>query len=696
MTNRLAGSASPYLLQHAENPVNWHPWGAEALEKARIEDKPIFLSIGYAACHWCHVMAHESFEDPQTADLLNQHFVAIKVDREERPDLDGVYMSAVVAMTGQGGWPMSVFLTPEGEPFYGGTYFPPTRRYGMPAFKEVLSAAAQAWQDDRAEIRKAGRKMAEQLVHLSSWGEPDADDLRPNLLEQVTQTLLSTYDWKFGGWGQAPRFPQPMTLEFLLLQASRGAPRALDAVVNNLDFMSRGGLFDVVGGGFHRYSTDDRWLVPHFEKMLYDNAQLALVYLHAGQLAGRADVLDVSRRTLDFILRELTSPAGGFFSSLDADSDGGEGHYYLWTKEEIHAILAPAGLEETVKMAYPLPANGNFERKIILQRPAAAADLAAAAQIPLAEWEQRLADAHRLLLEARASRPRPFTDDKVLTAWNGLAIRALAEASLVFDRADYLAAAQRAARFLLTELRPAGRLVRSWREGQTSTPAFLEDYAALILALLSLYQVDFDTSWYHQAVALADEMVARFADPAGGFFDTPVGADTLLTRPKDYQDNATPCGNSLAAQALLTLFEYTSREEWRTAAVRAISSLQDGFVRHPTAFGLWLQAADFAAGPVTQVALSGDPTGQDTRALLHLLRGHFRPRTITALAGGAHDAQEIPLLRDRSRIDGRATAYVCRQFVCALPVTDAQALMAQLDPTAPESGSPRPGTSVAP
>jgi uncharacterized protein YyaL (SSP411 family) len=679
MPNRLFNETSPYLLQHADNPVDWYPWGAEALEKARAENKPIFLSIGYAACHWCHVMAHESFEDPQTAQMMNEAFVNIKVDREERPDLDGIYMNAVVSMTGHGGWPMSVFLTPEGEPFYGGTYFPPARRYGMPSFREVLHSVAQAWNTEREEILRVSADLRQSLQQSGGWGtQPGA--LRPQVLEQAAQALLKNYDWRMGGWGSAPRFPQPMAIEFLLMQAARGTERALDAATHALQIMHRGGLYDVVGGGFHRYSTDDLWLVPHFEKMLYDNGQLALVYLHAYQATGAAAFGQVCTETLDFILREMTHPEGGFYSSLDADSEGVEGKYYVWTPDEIAAALPDPDILALIRRVYTITEPGNFEHRNILQRNDDLNRLATTLGMNEETLIDQLTAAHHKLYAAREERVRPATDDKVLVAWNALALRAFAQAARTLNRTDYLAAAQKNADFLLRALYSGGRLLRAWRNGAARHNAVLEDHAGLILALLDLYQSDADPRWFQAALQLAEDMQVHFRDPRGGYFDTREDQQDLITRPKELQDNAVPSGNALAALALLELAAFDDRGEWHSIAEEMIASLQEVMVKYPTAFGFWLQAADFAAGPVRQIALVGQPDRPETAALLEEIWRKYRPRTVVALANPkAAQGYRPGLLRDRPMQGDTTTVYVCEGFTCNFPVTSVEELRRQLE-----------------
>lgn len=672
MPNHLIHETSPYLLQHAENPVDWYPWGSEALEKARREDKPIFLSIGYAACHWCHVMAHESFENPATAAIMNEHFINIKVDREERPDLDGIYMQAVTAMTGQGGWPMSVFLTPEGKPFYGGTYFPPVRRYNRPSFSEVLLTIARLWRDDRPKIVASSAQISEHIQSALQI-QPSEAPLQADLIEQASQALAQAYDWKYGGWGSAPRFPQPMAIEFLLRQASRGDQAAQDMAVHALEAMARGGMYDLVGGGFARYSTDDLWLVPHFEKMLYDNAQLALVYLHGYLVSGRLDFRRVCEETLDFLVRELRHPAGGFYSSLDADSEGEEGKFYLWTRQEIQSALAPDDFQ-LASLAYRLDGPANFEGKFVLQRSLDDERLAAVAGLAPERLPERLKAIHQRLLEVRSERIRPATDDKVLTAWNALALIAFAEAARYLDRPDYLAIAQANACFLLDHLVTQDHLQRAWRAGQARHSAYLDDHAALILGLLALYQSDSNPEWYSRALWLANEMEAHFRDPQGGFFDTRDDAEALLFRPKDLQDNATPCGNSLAACALLQLAAFEGRSEWQAQVEAILAALQQALLRYPTAFAQWLQAADFAAGPVQEIALLVGPADLDSEKMWEVVWKGYRPRQVVARAVFPPLVGSPALLKDRALVDGRSAAYVCRDFVCLAPVTDPAAL----------------------
>ncbi len=675
MPNHLIHENSPYLLQHAENPVDWYPWGEAALAKARAEDKPIFLSIGYAACHWCHVMAHESFENPAIAAQMNEHFVNIKVDREERPDLDSIYMQAVVAFTGSGGWPMSVFLSPDGRPFYGGTYFPPVRRYNLPAFSELIETIARLWRTERTRLLAGSEQIVQHLLQQTVF-EPAQGALSPQALDQVTQTLAQSYDWENGGWGQAPKFPQPMTIEYLLRRSTRGDKMALEMAEHALHAMSRGGMYDVVGGGFARYSTDDFWRTPHFEKMLYDNAQLALVYLHAWLVTGEKTFRRVCEETLDFVLREMAYPAGGFYSSLDADSEGEEGKFYVWTQEEIQATLASDF--EFFKAAYEITPQGNWEGKTILQRALDDSSLAARFEMDPETVTHQLADCHSKLLTVRNGRLRPGSDDKVLVMWNALALSAFAEAGRYLKRKDYLNAAIRNAHFLIDNLYLDRHLFRSWRAGQAKHKAYLEDYAGLVPALLALYQSDPNPAWYATALRLADEMVAHFADPRGGFFDTSDDHETLLIRPKDVQDNATPSGNALAACAFLQLAAFEGRREWREMAETMLVSLQTLMLRHPTAFTQWLCATDFALGPVHEVAILGDAQDPGTQALCAALWNNYRPRQVAAISAYPPGPGSPALLLDRPLNQGLPTAYVCRDFVCLRPVNSPAEMLAQL------------------
>jgi hypothetical protein len=686
MPNHLVNETSPYLLQHAENPVDWYPWGEEALQKARAEGKPIFLSIGYSACHWCHVMAHESFEDERVAAILNEHFVSVKVDREERPDLDQIYMSAVQALTGSGGWPMSVFLTPDGQPFYGGTYFPSTPRYGMPSFTDVLLAVAEAWQNRRRELLDGSHKLVATIEReMAMPGDVKREgvkreDVKRETLDTAFGNLLRSFDWAHSGWGRAPKFPQPMALEFLLrYHHTTGNAQALQIVTQTLEAMARGGMYDQLGGGFHRYSVDDHWLVPHFEKMLYDNAQLARVYLHAWQVTGNPFYRTVAEEMLDYVAREMTDPAGGFYATQDADSEGEEGKFFLWTPDEIQDVLGDEAGRFTE--AYGVTGRGNFEGRNILGLKGSL------------EEREALADARRRLFEAREQRVRPGRDDKVLTSWNGLMLATFAEAARVLQRDDYREIAERNAEFLLSALRTSGdRLYHTWkacpelapseveghsrRNGVARVNGYLEDYTHLIEGLVELYQTTFEPRWYLAARELADVMVEHFSALDGGFYDTSDDHETLITRPRDLQDNATPSGNAMAITALLKLAGLANEPRYVELAHASLSHMQPLVVQYPLGFGQWLQALPHALSQPREIAIVGDPDAGDTCALLDVVRDGYYPFQVIALA--APDAAAVPLLQGRGLVDGRAAAYVCTNFACQRPVTDPEALRALL------------------
>ena len=678
MSNQLADSTSPYLLQHAENPVDWHPWGPEALEKAREQDKPIFLSIGYAACHWCHVMAHESFEDPKTAALMNENFVNIKVDREERPDIDSLYMDAVVAMTGQGGWPMSVFLTPDGRPFYGGTYFPPARRHNMPAFSEILLALADKWSNDRDSLLEIGNELTDRIAAAPALRAGN-NELDPQQFDRAAESLFRGYDWTHGGWGQAPKFPQPMAIEFLLRRYARSQDKlALDMAKHVLSAMADGGMYDQLGGGFARYAVDEIWLVPHFEKMLYDNAQLARVYIQGWQATGDHQMLVVADETIAFMLREMRHAEGGFYSSYEADSEGEEGKFYMWSIEEINATIEDPKLAELLIAAYGATEAGNFEGSNIFYRASKPEALAEQLSMDVETVEKRLAEARELLLQARRQRIHPGLDDKVLTAWNGLAMIALAEAARATQNEEYLVAAQTQANFLLDNLLVDGKLLRSWRDGKAQYTAYLEDHAALGLGLLALYQSDFNPRWYREAVRQADELLEAFADPEGGFFDTRHDHEQLIARPKSIQDSPTPSGNSLAAMLLLTLGAYEGTARFIEPAESALRAMALTASQHPSAFAGWLNAMDFAIGPQLQLAIAGSPSDARFGELLSRFNSEYIPNLI--VAGGEPGADDQPtLMAERSMRDDRPTAYLCQGFTCQLPTSDIEELSRQMD-----------------
>jgi uncharacterized protein len=678
MPNRLAGETSPYLLQHAENPVDWYPWGSEALERAKAEDKPILLSIGYAACHWCHVMEHESFEDVNTAAIMNEHFVSIKVDREERPDLDGIYMQAVQAMTGHGGWPMTVFLTPEGEPFYGGTYFPPEDRHGMPSFPKVLTAVAAAYRDQRESVART----AAQLRGLySSATATDGGDFTTHSLELAFRTLAQGYDPRHGGFGGAPKFPQTMSLDFLLRYWKRtGTSYALEMALESFRHMARGGIYDHVGGGFARYSVDARWLVPHFEKMLYDNALLVRLGIDLWRATRDPEVRRVTEETLRWVAREMTSPEGGFYSSLDADSEGEEGRFYVWSEAALDELLgAHAPL---VKSYYGVTPGGNFEGANILHVDGTLELVAARHGVSVEEARSTLEHARGTLYDARSRRVWPGLDDKILACWNGLMLRAVMEAGFAFADHEWHELALRNTAFIHRELVQEGRVWRVHKAGSTRIPGFLEDQAAVGLAFLTVYSVTCDTVWLEHARAVTRRMLELFHDPdAGLFYDTAHDAERLITRPREVTDNAIPAGNSLAAELLLALSELDDEPGYARLARAAFTPLTAMITRHPGAFGHMLGVADTAVRGGIQLAIAGEPQNETFRALERAAAVTYVPGLV--LAGGAPDDPAAPaLLRGRAGGTAGATAYVCRGFSCDLPTCDPAVLTEQLEAAA--------------
>jgi hypothetical protein len=688
-TNRLIHETSPYLRQHAHNPVDWYPWGEEALACARREDKPIFLSIGYSACHWCHVMAHESFEDEATAKIMNELFVNIKVDREERPDLDGIYMHAVQAMTGHGGWPMSVWLLPDGSPYYGGTYFPPVERYGMPSFRRVLVSVADAYRNRRSQIEESAGRMRTALQRSVFAGEAEGS-LDALIADQAMQGFARNYDSFNGGFGDAPKFPQPMNLSFLLRYHWRtGNTQALEMVTFTLRKMARGGMYDQLGGGFHRYSVDDHWHTPHFEKMLYDNAQLARLYVEAWQITGDAELRRIAEETLDYIVREMTDPSGAFYSTQDADSEGEEGKFFVWELQELEHLLGADAWP--VAKYYGVTAHGNFEGKNIphVERDLDAA--AAKAEVTADYMAEALARSKPILFAAREQRIKPGRDEKVLTEWNGMMLRTFAYAAGALGRDDYRRVAEANAAFLLRELRTDdGRLLRSWApasltggSAQAKLNAYLEDYANLVDGLVELYQLTFDLRWLQAARDLTDAMIEQFWDQRqGGFYQTSHDHEALVARPKDFVDNATPSGNSVATDVLLRLHALTGEERYYTHAEAILLLLRDGMARQPLAFGHLLGALERCISRPQEVAIIGDPANHRTLELLTQVRNRFLPHMVVAGAASDRAAAEaatmVPLLADRVQINGQSTAYVCEGFACQMPVTDAVALAQQI------------------
>ncbi len=663
MPNRLADETSPYLLQHRDNPVDWYPWGEEALARARDEDRPLLVSIGYSACHWCHVMAHESFEDAGVARLMNERFVCVKVDREERPDVDAVCMEACQSMTGQGGWPLNCFLTPEQAPFFVGTYFPPQPRHGMPSWPTVLEAVASAWDDRRDAVIAQGDQVLGSLGGASNLPASE-DPIDDAVLTQAVTGLRAQYDAVNGGFGGAPKFPQASVIEFLLARGER------EMSLGSLRAMARGGIYDQVGGGFARYAVDATWTVPHFEKMLYDNALLARAYLHGWQVSGDPLLRRVCEETLDWALGEMRGPEGGFCSALDADSEGVEGRYYVWTLPELRAALADEDLAAQAIAFFGATETGNFEGANVLEgrgpQPGA-----------LHEIRSRL-------YAARELRVRPGLDDKRLCSWNALMISALAQAGATLGRPDYVQAASACAEFVLGEMvgdpdptRSGGAaahptLLRTYKDGHAHIAGYLEDHAYLLEALLTLYEATLHPRWYDEAAALAATLVARFADSErGGFFTTAVDHASGFARRKDLDDSPTPAGGSAAAFGLLRLSRLSGDASWEERALGVLRVVAGIVGRHPHGFGHALQAMDFSAARVREVALVGD--GDPFQSLLEVVRGSYRPHIV--LAGGSGD---VPLLRDRSTVDGRAAAYVCEGFACQAPVTDPEGLAALL------------------
>jgi uncharacterized protein len=673
--NRLADETSPYLRQHADNPVDWYPWGEEAFGRARAEDKPVLLSVGYSSCHWCHVMAHESFEDVDVAAVMNERFVNVKVDREERPDVDAIYMQAVQAMTGSGGWPMTVFLDPEGRPFFGGTYFPPDDRQGMPGFLRLLDAIDDAWRNRRDELGEQAEQLRQAIEESTAvGGRGPGAPVSDALLEQAVAGLRGQFDGRFGGFGRAPKFPQAMALTFLLDQAALApADEILEMVTVSLDAMAAGGIYDQVGGGFHRYSVDAHWLVPHFEKMLYDQALLVRAYLHGWMVTGTDRYRRVVEETITYVLRDLRHAGGGFYSAEDADSEGVEGRFYVWSLEELEA-LSGDDLPELVRH-FGVTARGNFEdphtgfRGNILH-----------AVGPTDEIPDAVARVLPKLFAAREQRVRPGLDDKVLLGWNALFLRSLTEAADALGRDDWMDAARANAQFLLRELRrDDGRLLRSWQDGRANLLAYAEDYAALLEALLTLAELD-DVGWLAEARAVADGLVALFADEErGGFYTTGADAEALIVRPKDAQDNATPSENSLAADGLLRLAALTGDADAAARAERWVATLAPVAGEYPTAFAFLLEAVGRLVRPPLEVAVVGEPDDPARGALVDVLRRRLLPSSVRVTAAPGSGAELTPLLAGRAEGDGRATAYVCQRFACQLPVTDADALRDQLD-----------------
>jgi uncharacterized protein YyaL (SSP411 family) len=681
MPNRLAEEQSPYLLQHADNPVDWYPWGEEAFARARAEDRPIFLSIGYSTCHWCHVMAHESFEDEKVARLLNQHFVPIKVDREERPDVDDIYMSAVQTLTGSGGWPLSLFLTPDGRPFYGGTYFPPQDRYGRPGFTTLLSAIAEAWKTRRAELESSAGQL---LAHLSSSAQAAGGGGEPvgaEPLEAGARALAGEFDRVHGGFGAAPKFPPAMRLEFLIRYWLRTRePLAREMVTATLTRMAAGGMYDQIGGGFHRYSVDARWLVPHFEKMLYDNAMLARVYGIAFRVFGDPEHARIARETLEYLLREMTPPAGGFFAAQDADSEGGEGSFYVWNPETLEAAVGPE-VAPVVAARFDVTERGNFEGgETVLSLARTVPELAREFGRSEEEISRILEDARRRMYEARGRRPRPATDEKLLTDWTALAVSAFALAGRLFAEPRYEAAARAAADRVLRHCRRGPVLLHREKEGHADISGFASDHAFQAEALLDLYEATFEPSYFQAAVAFQKELDERFADPRGGYFLAGEEHDGLILRPKEHYDGAIPSSNSVAAMNLLRLASFTGERSYLQRAEAIFSSLSGFLHRAPSAVPRLLCALDYRCDATREVVLSGQPGQADFEALRTAVDSSNRLNRVLAHADSGGELPELAsLLASRESRDSRALAYVCQNFSCLAPISDPTALRAALD-----------------
>ena len=672
-TNRLAHETSPYLLQHAHNPVDWYPWGDEAFEKAKADDKPVLVSIGYSACHWCHVMEHESFEDEATARIMNEHFVNIKVDMEERPDVDQIYMTFVQLTTGRGGWPMNVFLTPDKLPFFGGTYFPPVSKFNMPGFSQVLLSVAEAYRDKRDELLHSANDILGEMRRVGI-SEFHPGGLSLEQLDNAFESMSRSFDATNGGFGGAPKFPPSMTLEFLLRYHHRtGKERALEMVERTCRKMANGGIYDQLGGGFHRYSVDAVWLVPHFEKMLYDNAQLIRVYLHLYQITRDEFYKRIAVETLEYVQREMLDASGGFYSTQDADSEGVEGKFFVWTPEEITGILGQKDAQ-IFNFYYDVSEEGNFEEKNILNVRYAPAEAAKALKIDEEDLNEVLERGREKLFAEREKRIKPFRDEKVLTAWNGLMMAAFAEASSVLNNAEYLEVAKKNADFILSELQSGGRLLRTWKNGKAKLNAYLEDHANFADALIELYQVSGEIGYLHEAKRLADVMIDEFWDEEnGGFFFTANEHEELIVRNKDYYDNATPSGNSVAADVLLKLSKFFGDEKYERFAATVLRLVATQISRYPQGFGRSLSALEFYLGGAREIVIVGEKGNELARAAGKA----YIPNAVVVQSENP-EGDALPLLEGRQMIEGKPTAYVCENFVCQKPVTTVDEFIGQL------------------
>ena len=678
MPNRLANETSPYLLQHAENPVDWYPWGVEAFEAARRRDVPVLLSVGYSSCHWCHVMERESFENDQIADMMNRWFVNIKVDREERPDVDSVYMTAIQAMSGHGGWPMTVFLTTEGEPFYGGTYFPPEDRGGLPSFVRVLETISEAYVSRKADVQQSGQQLVARLRQAYT-PDPGVEPLTESILQTAFEAALTQFDDRSGGFGLQPKFPQPATLEFILrFYARSGVPVALEMVEYTLSKMAAGGIHDQIGGGFHRYSTDAFWLVPHFEKMLYDNALLARLYTHAYLVTGSEQFRRTAERIIDYVIREMTSADGGFYSAQDADSEGVEGKFFVWTPKQLAQVL---GADDAAIVAdyYGVTNEGNFEGMSILNLPSPQEEVASRHSMSVSELEALIDSASHRLLETRSSRVPPMTDTKTIVSWNGLMLAAIAEASAVFERDDYLEVARANADYLLGRMVDSGRLRRTDSNSDNGSRGFLDDYASLIDGLLVLHSADGDPRWLVEAEALARSAVDLFWDPQRSqFYDTGSDQEALIVRPRDVTDNAHPSGHSMMTDVLIRLSTITGNSDFRNMAGQSLRGVRGIMEQFPTGAGHWLCALDSYLADSKEAVVVTDGGHSEAAPLLRRLASAFEPSAVkVAMTSGHEGYREWPVFSGRTTVNGQPTAYVCRNYACQLPTNDADTMMAE-------------------
>jgi uncharacterized protein YyaL (SSP411 family) len=673
-SNRLIHESSPYLLQHAHNPVDWFPWGDEAFEKAKRENKPIFLSIGYSTCHWCHVMAHESFENERIAAILNEHFISIKVDREELPGVDAVYMDFVQKTTGSGGWPMSVFLTPDAKPFYGGTYFPPVDSYGRPGFETLLTSIQDSWQNRREEILKSSEQLVLALQEKVQTHSELA--LTEDALKNTFGTLGQIYDSQYGGFGNAPKFPQPSMLSFLLIYSHRMKNEtALSMVENTLEKMASGGIYDHLGGGFHRYSVDQKWLVPHFEKMLYDQALISRAYIQAFQITKKPAYKKIAEEVFEYVLRDMTSPQGGFYSAEDADSEGHEGVFYVWTPKQVDKLLSRKE-QKLFKAYYGITDAGNFERGTsILNVTSTLEEVAKEIDIDPQDAKTILESAEQKLFRVREKRIRPHRDEKIIAGWNGLMISSLAYGGAVFDELRYVQAAQRSADFVMGELYESGRLRRYYADEKAHQFAVLDDYAYLIRGLIDLYQADFDPKWLGHAVKLADQMIALFEDEkTGGFYLTGTDTQNLIIRTRPDYDGATPSGNSVAAPELIRLSELTGNRDYFAHAQKTLRLFQEDLKNRGTSLTELLAAVDLWLGARSEIVIAGKTRADSTQKILKSIRGHFLPRTVLLVRDpetNAHELDQIAaIVKAHDPIEGKVTVYLCEDFVCKQPITE--------------------------